>query len=365
MSGAYEHVRMRPNAPDGADREIYNMARLARLIVPHHAHIVSIRSLEGVTAFPDAKSKQAYIDLLNTYCEKHRCVLLAYAVLDARATMVIAPATDNGIGKVMQSVGRFYVQHYNQHHERTGTLWEGRYRCAPVGFFKAVHQAVYAVEYTPVSAGMVTNINDYAFSSHHKNTQGRLDAWVLSDACVGEVWESAKQLKERYTDFCNRPQSVDTTALLDMAYKGWVVGDDAYIQWVEKLSGRRSSPKAKGGDRRSAKYRVSKGLPAKPSILKKKKRMKKSISNKKTTPTQEVEFLSPMDVKSLATQLTGQTVTDNQSANDRHTSVQEQDSIVQSLTSMEEHPKSKDGVEASSKSTEHADVDEPIQGSLF
>jgi putative transposase len=29
----------------------------------------------------------------------------------------------------MQSVGRAYVRYFNNRHGRTGTLWEGRYRC--------------------------------------------------------------------------------------------------------------------------------------------------------------------------------------------------------------------------------------------
>ena len=36
--------------------------------------------------------------------------------------------TETGISKIMQSLGRYYVQHVNFHYQRTGTLWEGRYR---------------------------------------------------------------------------------------------------------------------------------------------------------------------------------------------------------------------------------------------
>lgn len=350
------------------------MARLARLIVPNHAHIVTIRALDGITAFPDAQSKQAYIDLLNTYCEKHQCVLLAYAVLDSRASMVLVPSTDKGVGKVMQSVGRFYVQHYNQSHERVDTLWDGRYRCAPVGFLGAVHQAVYAVEQLPSEHGH--NARDYLFSSYNQNALGRFDTWVLSDACIGDAWKDVTH-HERYTEFCIRPQSFDASALLDTAYKGWVVGSEAYVQLVEKLSGRRSAPKAKGGDRRSAQYRVSKGLPAKPSILNKKKRVKaKTVKHEQSV--KNTEFLSTVDVKSLATQFTPQTAVKDKVVKDEVTKTEDQleqasanqaqsplDDIVQSLASMEEKPK--DGVGGASANTtlEPDEVDEPIQGSLF
>lgn len=352
------------------------MARLARMIVPHHAHIVTIRALEGVVAFPDASAKQAYIDLLRTYCEKHQCALLAYAVLDARATMVMVPRTANGIGKVMQSVGRFYVQHYNQRHEHVGTLWDGRYRCAPVGFLETVHQAVYAIEHTPVHSGAASDMSDYAFSSHHQNVHGHLDAWVLSDACTGDVWQEAKQSQERYTAFCARSHSFDKSELLDTAYKGWVVGTETYIQLVETLSGRRSAPRAKGGDRRSAEYRLSKGLPAKPSILKKKKRVKKHTKIEAVTPltpTQGVESLSSSDVLPLTS--TTQTSTSNMTQPEQSKDTPEkttqnqpvQDSIVQGLASMEEMPKPNNGVGGADakQSDDTIESNEPVQGSLF
>lgn len=345
------------------------MARLARLIVPHHAHIVSIRSLDGVMAFPDARSKHTYIDLLRTYCEKHGCTLLAYAVLDDRATMVMVPTTNAGIGKVMQSVGRFYVQHYNQHHERTGTLWEGRYRCAPVGFLDAVHQAMYAVECMPVHAGVVAHMRDYAFSSHQANQQGQFDAWVPKV----NVWPESDA---SYLEFLNTANTVNTKDVLDRAYKGWVVGSEAYAKQVELLTGRRSSPKAKGGDRRSAQYRVSKGLPAKPSILKKKpkkyvrsqskthpvkpKNTAKTMIEKVTSDarsTQSIELPPSSDAKKTDAKKTAHSLPSVEST------LPPQDSIVQSLASMEEKPK--DGVGGTRAHTEPDDVNEPIQGSLF
>jgi hypothetical protein len=46
--------------------------------------------------------------------------------------MLASPDLENSVPKTMQSVGRRYVQYFNWHYKRTGTLWEGRYRATIV-----------------------------------------------------------------------------------------------------------------------------------------------------------------------------------------------------------------------------------------
>jgi putative transposase len=41
--------------------------------------------------------------------------------------LMTAPSID-GISQVMQNLGRYYVRYINQTYQRTGTLWEGRFK---------------------------------------------------------------------------------------------------------------------------------------------------------------------------------------------------------------------------------------------
>jgi len=46
--------------------------------------------------------------------------------------ILATPRQDHAMSRMMQSVGRRYVQHINRRNRRTGTLWEGRYKASPV-----------------------------------------------------------------------------------------------------------------------------------------------------------------------------------------------------------------------------------------
>ena len=51
-----------------------------------------------------------------------RCDIHAYVLMTNHVHLLVTPRQDNSIGKMMQMLGRYYVQYFNAIHERTGTL---------------------------------------------------------------------------------------------------------------------------------------------------------------------------------------------------------------------------------------------------
>ena len=69
-----------------------------------------------------------YLEKLEAALAHFDCALHAYVLMTNHVHFLITPNTEDGIGKVMQSLGRYYVQYFNYSYQHTGTLWEGRYR---------------------------------------------------------------------------------------------------------------------------------------------------------------------------------------------------------------------------------------------
>jgi putative transposase len=74
---------------------------------------------------------------------------------------------------MMQSLGRKYVQYFNRRYERSGTLWEGRFRSSLVQSEKYLLQVYQYIELNPVRAGMVNDPSDYSWSSYQINALGK------------------------------------------------------------------------------------------------------------------------------------------------------------------------------------------------
>ena len=104
------------------------MARLPRLNLPNiPQHIVQRGNNRQVT-FVEADDYVVYLGKLKHYAREYEVNIHAYVLMTNHVHLLVTPTTENGVSKLMQSLGRYYVRYFNQIYKRTGTLWEGRYK---------------------------------------------------------------------------------------------------------------------------------------------------------------------------------------------------------------------------------------------
>src|SRR5437588_12913355 len=97
----------------------------------------------------------------------------------------------------MQSLGRRYVRYINARYRRTGTLWEGRYRAAPIDGEAYFLACCRYIELNPVRARMVRHPREYRWSSFHAHALGRLDPLLTGHELFGRIGRApAERQKE-------------------------------------------------------------------------------------------------------------------------------------------------------------------------
>jgi putative transposase len=86
---------------------------------------------EAITAksvfFPE-QDYAVYLDKLKDYAKKYQVNVHAFVLMTNHVHLLMSPETDKGVSQLMQSLGRHYVMYINKTYQRTGTLWEGRYK---------------------------------------------------------------------------------------------------------------------------------------------------------------------------------------------------------------------------------------------
>jgi putative transposase len=85
----------------------------------------------------------------------HDCAVHAYVLMTNHLHLLLTPGNETSLPGTMQSLGRRYVRHINAARRRTGTLWEGRYRAAPIDSEAYFLACCRYIELNPVRAGMV------------------------------------------------------------------------------------------------------------------------------------------------------------------------------------------------------------------
>lgn len=116
-----------------------------------------------------------YLHWLKKSAADYRCAIHAYVLMTNHVHLLVTPETAQGPSKLMQSVGRRYVQYINRTYRRTGTLWEGRYKSSAVQTEQYFLLCSRYIELNPVRAGMVPDPGQYRWSSYRHNGLGQTD----------------------------------------------------------------------------------------------------------------------------------------------------------------------------------------------
>ena len=108
------------------------MARLPRFFVPGEALHVIQRGNNREPVFAAETDHRFFLDCLLEATQRHGVLVHAYVLMTNHVHLLATPQRQQSMSKVLQSVGRRYVQYFNSAYLRTGTLWEGRYRATIV-----------------------------------------------------------------------------------------------------------------------------------------------------------------------------------------------------------------------------------------
>ena len=152
---------------------------------------------------------------------------------------------------MMQALGGRYVRYFNDRYERTGTLWEGRFRSSLVDSEHYFLVCSRYIENNPVRAGIVARAEEYRWSSHRCNAHGRRDALVTPHSIylsLGDAVSRRRHYRELFAD----PLSANTLHSIRQATKAQtVLGTDEFRGALEAKLRRSLTRSRHGGDRRA------------------------------------------------------------------------------------------------------------------
>ena len=121
-----------------------------------------------------------YLHWLEEAAADWHCQIHAYVLMTNHVHLLVTPETEEGPAKLMQSIGRRYVQYINRVYRRTGTLWEGRYKSSAIQMEDYLLLCQRYIELNPVRAGMVDYPGQYQWSSYRHNGLGQDDSRLTS-----------------------------------------------------------------------------------------------------------------------------------------------------------------------------------------
>jgi putative transposase len=231
------------------------MPRLGRYHIPDQPlHIIQRGNNRGPVFF-DPEDYRLYLGWLGEAAERYGVAIHGYVLMTNHVHLLATPRDAGAVSRMMQSLGRLYVRHVNREYRRTGTLWEGRYRAAPIEAEAHLLACLRYIELNPVRARMVRKPERYPWSSYRTHADGATaaDPLLTEHALYLALGATPAARARSYRGLVE--EGLDDGFMKDLRAAtngGWALGGDKWRAKVERIARRRATPRSPGRPRKEA-----------------------------------------------------------------------------------------------------------------
>ena len=227
------------------------MARIARAVIPGLPHHVTQRGSRRQPTFFSDDDYALYLDVMATACRRWDVEVWAYCLMPNHAHLVMIPSTEDGLRRAVGEAHRRYSTQINDRQGWRGYLWQYRF-ASYVMDERHLLAAVRYVERNPVRAGMVERASEWPWSSARAHLARRDDRLVKVAPMLDRVQDWSAYLRE---------EAAETEALRRHARSGRPLGDDAFVDDVERIAGRPLRTLPRGRPRKTDQATAAPGAP--------------------------------------------------------------------------------------------------------
>lgn len=148
------------------------MARKPRNYIVGMTYYIYLTGNNGEKCFFDDSCYSFYLTQIMTSAEMHGVPVHSYVLLPTRALVVVTPRAKESLPGMMKASNVSYASFLSRIYGRSGTVWNGRYKSAPIHSEKYLLDLQKYVELLPVIDGQTEHPGQYIWSSYTQNALG-------------------------------------------------------------------------------------------------------------------------------------------------------------------------------------------------
>ncbi|MBE2315694.1 transposase [Solirubrobacter sp. CPCC 204708] len=185
------------------------MPRVARSEFEPGLYHVYARGNRKQPIFGDDRDRRRYIAMLALAVGRTGWRLLAYCLMNNHVHLVIETRQAN-LGTGMHRLHGSYAQYFNQRHDLSGHLFQGRYDAVPIENDAQLWVAAAYVARNPVTAGLCKQAADWPWSSHADVLYDCAPEWLDVDRLLAYFGTDGGQARHRYRALVALPPAART-----------------------------------------------------------------------------------------------------------------------------------------------------------
>lgn len=217
------------------------MARKPRIAVAHYPHHIVQRGHNRRPVFITDKDRLKYLETLQEFRQELVLKVYGYCLMTNHVHLIVDPGNDAAnLSLLMKRLAGRHTRRINRLEHRTGTSWEGRFKCSPIESDRYLLACTRYVDLNPVRARMVTAPQDYPWSSYQAHIGLTQCDWLDSDPCFLALASTQKRRQERYREFVEQGiHEHELKFIRNAVQRNQLIGSDAFILEIEQRIGER------------------------------------------------------------------------------------------------------------------------------
>lgn len=144
--------------------------------------------------FENESDFASFLKLVRTCFKKYKIELLAWCLMDNHFHFVVRDKNDK-LSKAMKELIGSYAQQFNEKYQRSGSVFQPRFRSEPIGTYNYLLEAIRYVLLNPFMAGLAS-YDTYSWSSYS-------EYFGWQDICDVDIVRSEFSNKEAFDAYLN------------------------------------------------------------------------------------------------------------------------------------------------------------------
>lgn len=228
------------------------MPRQARLVLANTAHHIVQRGHNRETVFVERQDYVYYLETLKEWKQELNVAVYGYCLMTNHVHLILNPNDEpDNLGRLMKRLAGRQTRYVNHQENRSGSLWEGRYKSSPIETDSYLLACLRYVERNPIKAGMVKELTDYEWSSYPQHAGFETDCWIDDDEAYLGLGHSKEERMQNYRNYLNQPNLVsESKTIANALQRNQLTGTSRFVDEIEKRLGYRIEQRGPGRPRR-------------------------------------------------------------------------------------------------------------------
>jgi putative transposase len=178
------------------------------------------------------EDRKLYLSTLGEMGERFEIDIFAYVLMDNHYHLLFRTNRAN-LCRSMQWFGATYTKRFNLRHNRSGHLFQGRYKNMLVQNDAYLLQLSYYIHRNPLRAGMVRRVADYKWSSYRAYAYGKSHQSWLNTGPILVQFANVKDNHQAYRESMQKYSKEEQRTWEDLRH-GIFVGTEKFVKKIKK-----------------------------------------------------------------------------------------------------------------------------------